>query len=62
MSAWPSRPPQAVGDDRIQQKTQGQVTEEAWTHGSAESRMKWFKTGYESGSMKACDTWAVKTP
>lgn len=52
----------AVGDDRIQQKTQGQVTEEAWTHGSAESRMKWFKTGYESGSMKSCDTWAVRTP
>ena len=52
----------AVGDDRIQQKTQGQVTEEAWTHGSAASRMKWFKIGYESGSMESCDTWAVKTP
>ena len=54
---------QAVGDDRIQQKTQGQVTEESWTHGSAASRMKWFETGYSSGGdLRACDTWAVDTP
>jgi predicted metalloprotease len=52
----------AVGDDRIQQKTQGQVTEESWTHGSAESRMKWFKVGLDQGDYKACDTWAVDTP
>lgn len=52
----------AVGDDRIQQKTQGQVTEESWTHGSAESRMKWFKVGLDQGNFKACDTWAVDTP
>lgn len=52
----------AVGDDRIQEKTQGQVNEEAWTHGSAESRMKWFTVGFEKGSLKACDTWAVRTP
>ena len=50
---------QAVGDDRIQQKTQGQVTEETWTHGSAESRMRWFTTGYEQRSLEACDTWAT---
>ncbi|WP_109508528.1 neutral zinc metallopeptidase [Nocardioides speluncae] len=52
----------AVGDDRIQQKTQGQVTEESWTHGSAESRMKWFKVGLDQGDPEACDTWAVDTP
>ena len=52
----------AVGDDRIQQKTQGQVTEEAWTHGSAESRMRWFELGYDGGTLESCDTWAVGTP
>jgi predicted metalloprotease len=53
---------EAVGDDRIQQKTQGQVTEESWTHGSAASRVKWFQTGFNSGDLNSCDTWAVETP
>lgn len=53
----------AVGDDRIQKKTQGQVTEESWTHGSAASRVTWFQTGYQSGGdLQKCDTWAVETP
>ncbi len=52
----------AVGDDKIQQQTQGQVTKETWTHGSAASRMKWFQTGYQQGSLRACDTWSVDTP
>jgi predicted metalloprotease len=53
---------EAVGDDRIQQKTQGQVTQESWTHGSAASRVKWFQTGFNSGDINSCDTWAVETP
>ena len=52
----------AVGDDRIQQKTQGQVTTETWTHGSAEARTRWFQEGYRNGSLEGCDTWAVDTP
>lgn len=52
----------SVGDDKIQEKTQGQVTKETWTHGSAASRVKWFQVGYQQGSLKACDTWAVETP
>jgi uncharacterized protein len=52
----------AVGDDKIQQQTQGQVTKETWTHGSAASRVKWFQVGYQQGSMDACDTWNVDTP
>ncbi len=54
---------EAVGDDRIQQKTQGQVTQESWTHGSAKSRMKWFTVGFNDGDMRACEqVWSVQTP
>ena len=48
----------AIGDDRIDERTAGQVTPETWTHGSSEQRQKWFLTGYTEGS-NGCDPFAA---
>ncbi len=47
-----------IGDDRIQQKTQGRIDPESWTHGSAEQRQRWLRTGFEAGNMQACETFS----
>lgn len=48
---------EAVGDDRIQESVQGQVTPETWTHGSSEDRKMWFQTGYGATSVSQCNTF-----
>jgi len=52
----------AVGDDAIQKRTQGYVVPDAFTHGKAEQRMKWFQTGLQSGDPRVCNTFAAKVP
>ncbi|NJM34852.1 MAG: zinc metallopeptidase [Rhodomicrobium sp.] len=47
----------AIGDDNIQRRTQGHVVPDAFTHGSAEQRVTWFRRGFDSGRMDACDTF-----
>jgi uncharacterized protein len=46
-----------VGDDAIQQRTQGRVVPESFNHGTSEQRSRWFKRGYNSGTLDACDTF-----
>ena len=50
----------AVGDDRIQKRTQGYVVPDSFTHGSAEQRTRWFRTGLASGDLRDCNTFAAR--
>lgn len=47
----------AIGDDRIQKQTQGEIVPDAFTHGTSAQRMRWFKKGYETGDIKQGDTF-----
>ena len=47
----------AIGDDRLQQQSQGRIVPESFTHGSSAQRMRWFKVGFETGDMNQCNTF-----
>lgn len=47
----------AIGDDRLQRRSQGYVVPDSFTHGSSEQRMSWFRRGLETGDLNACDTF-----
>jgi hypothetical protein len=50
----------AIGDDRLQRRSQGYVVPDAFTHGTSEQRVRWFRRGFESGDPRACDTFAAR--
>jgi len=50
----------AIGDDMLQRQSRGAVVPDSFTHGSSAQRIRWFKTGFETGSLKACDTFATR--
>ncbi|PZN95756.1 MAG: hypothetical protein DCF30_18470 [Hyphomicrobiales bacterium] len=50
----------AIGDDRLQKASQGQVVPDSFTHGSSAQRQRWFTTGLKSGSMQSCDTFKAR--
>jgi predicted metalloprotease len=52
----------AVGDDQIMKRTQGYVVPDAFTHGSAQQRMRWFQRGLQSGDPRQCDSFSVAQP
>jgi predicted metalloprotease len=47
----------SIGDDTLQRRAGQRVRPDAFTHGSSRQRMQWFKRGFDSGDLKACDTF-----
>ena len=52
----------AIGDDRLQREAGGSVVPDSFTHGSSAQRVRWFRTGFESGRLEDCDTFAAAAP
>jgi uncharacterized protein len=51
----------AIGDDRLQKQSSGQVSPETWTHGSSQQRVEWLRRGLQSGRVADCDTFGGKS-
>lgn len=51
---------EAVGDDRLQKRSQGYVVHDSFTHGSSAERMAWFKRGLNGGDVNQCNTFASR--
>lgn len=51
---------QAIGDDRLQQQSQGRVVPDSFTHGTSQQRYTWFKRGFDSGDPNSCNTFASR--
>ncbi|MDU7869983.1 MAG: neutral zinc metallopeptidase [Pantoea sp.] len=49
---------EAIGDDRLQQKSQGRVVPDSFTHGTSQQRYSWFKRGFDGGNPGQCNTFA----
>jgi predicted metalloprotease len=52
----------AIGDDRLQRQSRGQVSPESFTHGSSAQRVRWFRAGLDSGDVRQCNTFATARP
>ena len=50
-----------IGDDTLQREARGAVVPDSFTHGTSEQRVRWFKTGFQSGDIGACDTFKTQT-
>ena len=52
----------AIGDDKLQQESQGRVVPDSFTHGTSEQRVRWFRLGYETGELERGDTFGNAAP